>query len=313
MAVPIHANLFAGGFHHLVDGKLDEIECAARCSVADRVAQNDGARPASNGCGIEPFDGFAVRAHGVFRDVHGRQAVLDGERDGFFGGALEVVDGPVLDQAADRTRTEKRRGFDGDAHALRDFHDRPDIALMGARRAIGFDFHTMRGDFARERLGIRHGPGSGARQPNIYGIYPERFHHMQDFDLFFYAGIEYRRILQAVSKRLVIQKNARAGRDRRRRGEVPIVNPFVLRQAGLVYCAGDGLVAQRIALRLLYRIRAIERLAEFAAVNLRSRADERRNFFPIIVVTLQMAVAELALFVFFITSTLLGFARFDFW
>src|SRR6266436_10136016 len=50
MAVPIHANLFAGGFHHLVDGKLDEIECAARCSVADRVAQNDGARPASNGC-----------------------------------------------------------------------------------------------------------------------------------------------------------------------------------------------------------------------------------------------------------------------
>ena len=79
----------------------------------------------------------------------------------------------------------------------------------------------------------------------------------------------------------------------------------------LVYCSGDGLIAQRITLRLLDGIGAVERLAEFASVNLRSRTDERRNFFPIIVVTLQMTVAELALFVFFVTSTLLGLASLD--
>src|ERR1700694_3710921 len=81
----------------------------------------------------------------------------------------------------------------------------------------------------------------------------------------------------------------------------------------LVYDGGDALIAQRIALRLLHGVGAIQRLAEFAAVNLRSRPDERRNFFPIIIITLQMTVAELALFVFFVTSSLLGFARLDFW
>src|SRR6267142_2476729 len=136
---------------------------------------------------------------------------------------------------------------------------------------------------------------------------------MQDFNLLFDARIENGRILQAVAKRFVIQKNARAGRNRRRRGDVPVVYPFVLQQAGLVYCGGDGLVAQRIALRLLHGVRAIERLAEFAAVNLRPWADERRDFFPIVVVTLQMTVAELALFVFLVTSALFGFARLDFW
>src|SRR6266849_5337067 len=107
---------------------------------------------------------------------------------------------------------------------------------MPARCAIGLDLHAVRGDFARERLGIRHGPGTRARQTNIYGIYAERFHQMQDFDLFFDARIENGWILQPVAKRFVIQQDARAGRDRRRRGEVPIVNPFVLRQGDLVYC-----------------------------------------------------------------------------
>ena len=176
MTVPIHANLLAGGFHDFVNRKFDEIVCTIRRGVTDRIAQNDSARPASNGRGIEPFDRFAVRAHSVFGDVHGWQAVFDGKLDGFFRGALEMVDGPVLDQAANRAGAKKRRGFNGDAHALRDFHDRPDIALMRARRAIGFDLHAMRRDFARQRLGIRHGPWTGTRQTNIYGIDSERFH-----------------------------------------------------------------------------------------------------------------------------------------
>ena len=72
------------------------------------------------------------------------------------------------------------------------------------------------------------------------------------------------------------------------------------------------LIAQRIALWLLRGVGAIQRLAEFAAINFRLRTDDRRHFLRIIVITLQVAVAELALVVFFIARALFRFARFDF-
>src|SRR5277367_1745047 len=51
---------------------------------------------------------------------------------------------------------------------------------------------------------------------------------MQDFDFFRDAGVVDARILQAIAQRLVIQQDVRSWRDERRRGYVPVVNPFVL-------------------------------------------------------------------------------------
>src|SRR5215472_12068000 len=69
------------------------------------------------------------------------------------------------------------------------------------------------------------------------------------------------------------------------------------------------LIPKRVTLRLLLGIRAIERLAELAAVNLRLRPYCGRNFLRVVVPTLQVAVAELAFLIFLIASALLGFPR----
>src|SRR5262245_3184946 len=54
---------------------------------------------------------------------------------------------------------------------------------------------------------------------------------MENFDFFIDAGIENGRILQAVAKRFIVQQDFRARRNQRRRGSVPIVNPFIERHS----------------------------------------------------------------------------------
>ncbi len=167
MAVPINANFFTGRFHHFVDGEFHKVERAIRRGVSDGVAENDGACAVSNGGCIQPLHSVRIRANGVFRYVHGRKTVFDSELDRFFSGALEVINGPVFDQAADRTGAEKRCGFNGDANPLRNFHDRADVVFMRARRAVGLDLHPVSGDFAGQRFGVCKSARAGARQTDI--------------------------------------------------------------------------------------------------------------------------------------------------
>ena len=118
MAVPVNTNLFAGRPHNFFDGKFHEVERAIRSSVANRVAEHDGARTISNGGRVEAFHGFGVGANRVLGNIHRRKPILDREPDGFFRRALEVIDGPVFHEAANRAGAEERCGFNGDAHAL---------------------------------------------------------------------------------------------------------------------------------------------------------------------------------------------------
>src|SRR6266478_5392421 len=137
--MPVDANFFAGGFHDFVDGEFHEVECAVGSGVADGVAKNDGACAVSNGGRIQTLHSIGIGSNGVFRDVHGRKAVFDGELYRFLCGALEVINRPIFHEAANGTGTEKSRGFDGDARVLRNFDDRANIILMRARRAVGLD------------------------------------------------------------------------------------------------------------------------------------------------------------------------------
>ena len=75
---------------------------------------------------------------------------------------------------------------------------------MRARGAVGLNLHAVRGDFASQRFGVRKGARPGARQSNIDGVDSKGFHQVQDFDLFFDAGVEHGRILQTVAQRFII-------------------------------------------------------------------------------------------------------------
>jgi hypothetical protein len=61
----------------------------------------------------------------------------------------------------------------------------------------------------------------------------------------------------------------------------------------------------------LLRVRPVERLAKFAAVDFGVRSDQRFDFFRIVVPALQVAGAEFALFIFFIARALLVLANLD--
>ncbi len=67
---------------------------------------------------------------------------------GFFCGALEVIDGPVFDQAADGAGAEKGGGFESDSDALGNFNDGADVGFHGSGGAVGADLHAVGGDFA---------------------------------------------------------------------------------------------------------------------------------------------------------------------
>src|ERR1700722_668226 len=162
VSVPVDANVLAAGLDDFVDGKFDEVVGALRRGVTDGIAKNNGARTVVDSGRVETLYRFPVGANRVFGDEHRRQVVFDDELDGFFGGALEVIDGPVFDEAADRAGTEECRGFDGDADALRNFGDGADVGFDGTRGAVRADFHPVGGDFAREGFSVLDGAWAGA-------------------------------------------------------------------------------------------------------------------------------------------------------
>ena len=121
VAVPIDADFFAGWLDDFFDTKFYQIVGAARGGVADGVAENRGARAGTNCGGVQRVHCCRVGANRVFGDVHHRQACGDGEFDGFFGGALQMIDGPIFYQAANRAGAEKSGGFDGAARLFGKF------------------------------------------------------------------------------------------------------------------------------------------------------------------------------------------------
>src|SRR4029077_18482722 len=161
VAVPIDADFFAAGLHNFFDGEFNQVVRALRRGVADGVAQNDRARTAADGGGVEALDGGGIGADGVFGDVHRGEVVIDSELDGFFGGALEMVDRPIFDEATNGAGAEEGGGFDGDAYALGDFGDGGDVGFDGASRGVGANLHAIAGDFAGEGFGVGDGAGTG--------------------------------------------------------------------------------------------------------------------------------------------------------
>ena len=103
------------------------------------VANNDGARAATDRRGIKTLDSRGIAASGVFRHVHGIEAQGDGKLDGLFGGLEKEVVGPIFGVAADGARSDKSRGFYGEAGALDDFGDGADVVLVSAGGAVGLN------------------------------------------------------------------------------------------------------------------------------------------------------------------------------
>src|SRR5580700_1114994 len=161
VAVPVDADLFAARLHDFIDGKFDEVVGALRRGVADRIAENYSAGAVADRGGIETLDGVAIGAGGVFGYVHGWQAVVDGEPYSFFRGALEVVDGPVFDKAADGAGAEEGSGFERDSDALGNFNDGTDVGFYRSGGAVRANLHVVVGDFASQGLGV--GRGAWAR------------------------------------------------------------------------------------------------------------------------------------------------------
>src|SRR5580704_3983343 len=226
--MPVDADFFTAGIDDVVDRKFDQVVRALRRGVTCRVAEHHGAGAAADRGGVEALDGVAIGANGVFGHVHRRKTVVDGVLYGFFRGAFEVIDRPILDEATDGAGAEEGCGFEGDAYSLRDLHDGADVGFHRARGTVRANLHAVGGDFARQGFGVRGGARAGSGQPNIEGIDAERFHQVQDFDFFFDAGIVDRGILQAIAQSFVVEKYTGAGRDGWSGGFVPVVDVFGL-------------------------------------------------------------------------------------
>src|SRR5260370_19225042 len=149
MTVPVDTNVFAARFYDFLDGEFDEIVRALRGSVAHGIKEDDGAGTGADGGCVEALNGFGVRANGVFGDVHRGQAVVHGVLHGFLGGAFEMLDGPVFDEAANGAGTEKRGRFDGDADALGNLDDGADVTFHGSSAAIQANLHPRGRNLAR--------------------------------------------------------------------------------------------------------------------------------------------------------------------
>ena len=74
-----------------------------------------------------------------------------------------------------------------------------------------------------------------------------------------------------------------------------------------------GLIPQGVAVRVGGKVRLVESLAEFAAIDFRFFADQGLDFIRVIVPALQMAAADFVFFVFFIAGALRALFYFYFW
>ena len=160
----------------------------------------------------------------VFGHVHHVETERDRILHGILGSAQQEVVSPILRIAPDGAGADKRRRLDGNASALHDLGDGPNVILMGAGGAVGLDLHLGPANLARQGFAVRQGAGTGPRQADIERIDAKPLHQMEDLDLLFDGRIADRGRLQAVTQRFVIQQDLagryhRAGIDR-----VPVVN-----------------------------------------------------------------------------------------
>ena len=102
--------------------------------------------------------------------------MFDRELHRLFGGALEMVDGPVFDQTPDGARTKERGGFDRDSCALGNLHDGTNVVFVRSRGAVRLDLHSVGGNFTRQSFGMCRRARPGAREADIDGIDAERLH-----------------------------------------------------------------------------------------------------------------------------------------
>ena len=207
VSVPIDADFFTRGLHDFIAEKLNERISAHRRGVAHGVAKDRRFRPAINRGAIEALHGFGVGANRVLGDVHDRQSLRDGELDGVFRCAREMIHGPIFDEAANRAAAEKCRGFDGNPRLLRDFGDGADVIFMRARRAIRSDFQFCADNLICKCKRVAVCAGACAGEADIDRFNSERLHQMEDLKFFLDGWIEDRGILQAVAKSFVVEKN----------------------------------------------------------------------------------------------------------
>ena len=118
-----------------------------------------------------------------------------------------MIGGPVFDQPADGTRTQKRGSLNAYARALRNFSDGPDVVFVGSRGAIRPDLHARTGDLPGQSLGIGVGARSGAGQTDIHHFNAQSFHQMEDLYFFADGRVDYGGILQAITQRLVVERD----------------------------------------------------------------------------------------------------------
>jgi hypothetical protein len=76
---------------------------------------------------------------------------------------------------------------------------------MCAGGAVWLYLQLCTGDLARQRLHIRHGSGSRARQAEVKHVDAQLFHQVEDADLLTDARVLHRRRLQAIAQRLVVE------------------------------------------------------------------------------------------------------------
>jgi hypothetical protein len=167
MAMPVNANLLAGGLDYFVDDKADQSKRPHRGRMSCGIANDDRACAAiDRGC-VQPPHHLRIAACRVFRYVHHVKTERYGVFHCCFRSLKQKVVAPSFGVAADRAGTEKGGGFNLQSGPLHNFRDRPNVILKSAGSAVGTNLHLVLKDLARQRLGVLHSAQSGARQAQV--------------------------------------------------------------------------------------------------------------------------------------------------
>src|SRR5579859_1085003 len=118
VAVPVHTDFLAAGLDDFFDDKFHQVVSAIRNGMANCVTQHDGAGATSNRSVIKSFHGLWVGTDRVFRYIHAREAFIDSELNGALRRALEMLHGPVFNEATNRARTKERGRLNSHAYTL---------------------------------------------------------------------------------------------------------------------------------------------------------------------------------------------------
>ncbi len=134
--MPVDANFLTGRLDHFFQHELDQRDRTHGRGVSGGVAEHQGVRSKVDGRRVELLHRFRIAAGGVLGDVHDFEAERDRVFDGLFRGLKKEVAIPALGVTADRTGSEKRSNFDGQACFLDDFGDGANVVLDGAGGAV---------------------------------------------------------------------------------------------------------------------------------------------------------------------------------